>query len=61
MPSDATDAIRTALLGLGLDPNGVDLDWIAQVKHDTEQRIAEYRHDAEFAAAVAIAALPPAD
>jgi hypothetical protein len=61
MPSDITDAIRTALLRLGLDPNGVDLDWIAQVKQDTEQRIAEYRQGAEFAAAVAVSALPQAD
>lgn len=61
MPNDATDAIRTALLRLGLDPSGVDLDWIARVKQDTEQRIAEYRQDAEFATAVAVSALPPAD
>jgi transcriptional regulator with XRE-family HTH domain len=61
MPSVAPDEIRAALLGLGLDPNGVDLDWIVRVKQDTEQRIAEYRKDAEFAAVVAVSALPPPD
>ena len=55
------DEIRAALERLRLDPNGVDLAWLAKVKHDTEQQLAEHRKGAEFAAAVAVAAVPPTE
>ena len=55
----SAEAVRAILERLGLDPNGVDLEWIARVKHDTEQRIAEYRNGPAFAAASAISSLPP--
>jgi hypothetical protein len=53
------DAIRAALERLGLDPTGVDLAWLANVIHDTEQRIADYRKGPEFAAILALSAVPP--
>jgi hypothetical protein len=55
------DVIRAALERLGLDPNGVDLAWLAWVKHDTEQRILEHRSSPEFAAALAVASVPPSE
>ena len=53
------DEIRAALERIGLDPNGVDLAWLARVKHDTEQQLADHGEGAQYAAAVAIAAVPP--
>ena len=55
------DAIRTALERLGLDPNGVDLVWLARVRHDTEQRIVEHRKGAEFPAVLGLDAEPSID
>lgn len=58
----STDAIRILLEREGLDPAGVDLEWIARIKHDTEQRIGEHKDAAEFAAATAtLSAVPPSD
>jgi hypothetical protein len=58
--SDAA-AIRRALEGLGLAPDGVDLAWIARVKHDTERQIAEHRQGAAFATAITLATVPTSD
>jgi hypothetical protein len=55
------DVIRAALERLGLDPTGVDLTWLAWVKHDTEQRLAEHRRSPEFAPALVVAAVPPSE
>jgi hypothetical protein len=55
------DTVRAALERLGLDPTGVDLAWLARVKHDTEQRIDDCRRSPEFSAILALAAEPPSD
>jgi hypothetical protein len=55
------DVIRAALERLGLEPTGVDLAWLAWVKHDAEQQIAEHRRSPEFAAALVVAAVPPSE
>jgi hypothetical protein len=55
-------AVGRELERLGLDPKGVDLAWIARVKADAEERIAEFRDDPQFVAAVSpLAIVPPAD
>jgi hypothetical protein len=55
------DVVRAMLERLSLDPGGVNLEWLARVKHDTEQRIAEHRIVREFAAALAVSAEPPSE
>ena len=55
------NAVGTALERLGLDPNGVDLVWLARVRHDTEQQIVEHRKGAEFPAVLGLDAEPPSD
>ena len=61
MSTQETNALRAALESLGLDPNGVDLAWLARVKRDTEDRIVEHRKCAEFPTALGLDAEPPAD
>jgi hypothetical protein len=58
-PPTAAD-IRRQLELLGLDPAGVDLDWIARVKHETEQKIAAACRSPELAEALAVVPIPPA-
>jgi hypothetical protein len=53
--------IHAMLEQLGLDPGGVDLEWLARVKHDTEERIAEHRRDPAFGAALAVSAEPTSE
>jgi hypothetical protein len=57
----STDAVRAKLERLGLDPAGVDLEWLARVKHDTEEQIIEHRGDTDFAAALSVSAEPPSE
>jgi hypothetical protein len=53
--------IRRQLLLRGLDPAGVDLDWIARIKHETERKIAEQCRIPELAEALAVVPEPPVD
>jgi hypothetical protein len=59
-PILSVDEIRALLVRKGLDPEVVDLAWIARIKHDTGRHIAEHKAGAEFAGATAtISAVPP--
>jgi hypothetical protein len=59
-PILSVEEIRALLVRKGLDPEGVDLEWIARINHDTERRIAEHKAGTEFADATAtISAVPP--
>ena len=42
------DDLRAALVAAGLDPTGLDLEFLAYLKDVTEQRIAAHRTDAGF-------------
>ena len=55
------DVVRAELERLRLDPNGVDLEWIAHVKYDTERHIEEHKESREFTATLVISAEPPSE
>ena len=43
--------VRTRIVALGLDPDVVDLEWIANIESDVEVAIDAYRKDPEFTTA----------
>jgi len=49
---DTAEEIRQRLLLLGLEPERVDLAWIARIKADVEASIAALRSEPGFAAAL---------
>ena len=40
--------VRTRIVALGLDPDVVDLEWIANIESDVEAAIDAYRKEPEF-------------
>lgn len=48
---NAVEALRRAFVDAGLDPTGIDLEWMSAFKLDTEARIAAGRADPAFARA----------
>lgn len=46
-PADI-EKIRTTLIAVGLNPELVDLPWLARVKADAEERIAAAHGEADF-------------
>ena len=40
--------VRTRIIALGLDPDVVDLEWIANIESDVEAAIDAYRKEPEF-------------
>jgi hypothetical protein len=40
--------VRARLVSLGLDPDVVDLEWIANMESDVESAIDAYRKEPEF-------------
>lgn len=48
---EAAQILRRALEAAGLDPDGLDLDELALIKLETEERIAAHRIDPEFGCA----------
>lgn len=47
----AAQALRNALEAAGLNPVGLDLDELALIRLETEERIARHRTDPEFGCA----------
>ena len=45
------ETLKTALVAAGLDPTGLDLEYLAEIKDETEQRIAAHRSDRGYTAA----------
>ena len=43
--------IRSRLVSLGLNPDVVDLEWIAGIETDVQAAIDAFRNDPEFASA----------
>lgn len=54
------ESLKAALVAAGLDPTGLDLEFLAVIKDETEQRIAAHRSDPGYGAA-APAFNPPAE
>ena len=40
--------VRSRIVALGLDPDVVDLEWIANIESDVEAAIDAYRKEPEF-------------
>ena len=40
--------VQTRIVALGLDPDVVDLEWIANIESDVEAAIDAYRKEPEF-------------
>jgi len=40
--------VQTRIVALGLDPDVVDLEWIANIESDVEAAIDAYRQEPEF-------------
>ena len=51
--SDAT-ALRQAFVEVGIDPTGIDLAWLAELKAETERQISAARADLDFPSALPI-------
>lgn len=48
---NGAETLRAAFVAAGLDPIGIDLAWLAEVKEETERKIASYRGALGFAEA----------
>lgn len=46
------EAMRAAFAAAGLDPTGIDLEWLAGIKDDTDRKVASFRTDPDFLSAV---------
>jgi hypothetical protein len=46
------DAMRAAFAAAGLDPAGIDLEWLAGIYDETKLKVASFRTDPDFLAAV---------
>jgi hypothetical protein len=47
----SVEAMRAAFAAAGLDPTGIDLEWLAGIKDETERKVASFRGDPDFLAA----------
>jgi hypothetical protein len=47
----SVEAMRAAFAAAGLDPTGIDLEWLAGIKDETDRKIASFRTDPDFLAA----------